>query len=366
MAITFYTGIPRSGKSLFAVAKIYNTFVPPKLTLIDEKLIESGLKSEFEYQYEVCYTNIMGFKFEISERIKLFDFEICLKDISLLHQMYLNKSSDFELNEKAKELGLYKALFVIDEAQNVFRDKSAAVLVWWLTYHAHMYQDIILITQDLALISNEYKRLGEFFFRAVPQRLRLKKSVQKYRQYSSYSMYQKDYINTISLKALPVYFTLYVSGSQSKDKSIALRFVWFALIAVLCTIASFYYAYDSFSSSSGGDASSIEGSAPVDEKKASSSSYEVALPAVSLNKKLYKFQCFETMCYFKDKKNTKEVPYSILISLIPNLDSSNSFNTYVDGRLTMYFFAESDVFAFLVDVDAAPEDKEKIPEIKAF
>ena len=81
---------------------------------------------------------------------------------------------------RAKKLNLYKALFVIDEAHNFFQTKDD-VLVWWLTYHRHLYQDIFLITQNLALIDRKYKPLAEYFYKAVPSSLRLNKKVFKYK-----------------------------------------------------------------------------------------------------------------------------------------------------------------------------------------
>jgi len=65
MAISYYTGIPRSGKSLKAVAKIYHTFVPQKLSFLDNLLIKKGLKKPFVNPYENCYTNINQFNFSI-------------------------------------------------------------------------------------------------------------------------------------------------------------------------------------------------------------------------------------------------------------------------------------------------------------
>jgi len=44
MAITYYTGIPRSGKTLKAVAFIYETFVAPKIDKFSflDRLIEKA------------------------------------------------------------------------------------------------------------------------------------------------------------------------------------------------------------------------------------------------------------------------------------------------------------------------------------
>ena len=149
------------------------------------------------------------------------------------------KDDDFLINI-AKSMGLFQCLLVIDEAQNYFKGKDNVVLVWWFTYHAHFSHDIILITQDLKLVNDEYKRVAEYFYKAIPQRLRLSKSVIKYRSYSSYNMYQKDYISTESLKVNPLYFTIFVSGSHTVTRSIFYKYL---ILFFTFMIISTYFGY---------------------------------------------------------------------------------------------------------------------------
>ena len=258
MAVTFYTGIPRSGKSVKAVAFLYNTFVNPPsyyrlsflnfgLTRDNELLLSSKnffffkfLKLQKKNLYLHAYTNLNQFKFEISSSIKKFDFESLYDNLTILHAYYMDKKDDDFLINIAKSMGLFQCLFVIDEAQNYFKGKDNVVLVWWFTYHAHFSHDIILITQDLKLVNDEYKRVAEYFYKAIPQRLRLSKSVIKYRSYSSYNMYQKDYISTESLKVNPLYFTLFVSGSHTVTRSIFYKYL---ILFFTFMIISTYFGY---------------------------------------------------------------------------------------------------------------------------
>ena len=70
MAISFYTGIPRSGKSYKAVSKIYDLFVDKEPSKLDSLLTKVKLKSQKKEDYTNCYTNINQFNFEISPKIK--------------------------------------------------------------------------------------------------------------------------------------------------------------------------------------------------------------------------------------------------------------------------------------------------------
>lgn len=79
----------------------------------------------------------------IFRKLLKFDLIHYYIDLTILHSLYMDKEPDSVLIEKAKELKLYKVLFVIDEAHNYLKSKENPVLVWWFTYHGHLYQDII-------------------------------------------------------------------------------------------------------------------------------------------------------------------------------------------------------------------------------
>lgn len=356
MAITFYTGIPRSGKSLKAVAKIYHTFVTPKLSKLDTYLIKKGIKKPFVNPYENCYTNINQFNFEISPLIFKFDFDEIYNKLNELYVLYMAKKSDEELIEKAKELNIYKSLFVIDECHNYLKSKENPVLVWWFTYHGHLFQDIILITPDLKLVNDEYKRVAEFFYKAVPQRLRVSKNVFKYRSFSSYQMYQKDLINTETLKVIPEYFNLYVSGDSPKSKSIIHKFIFIMLILFLITPFLVYKFIDNLNQDN--EIESITPPAPQNKLDENSQLLEnkplndnqIITSAVEpiQNLKLFKFNCFDKFCYYKiDKKSTIEIPMNILKSFLMNIDEDKKFTEIKNNRLYIYALVDETKFNFM-------------------
>ena len=172
--ITYLLGLPGSGKTYFAVDKIYNNFSTAPEAKKDKKL-----------NLDICYTNINELNLKKLDNVHLLDFDILQKHLSELHRMVIKeKSTDEALIEKLKEYNLYNALFVIDEAHHYF-DRKDTVLVWWLSYHRHLYHEIILITQNLSLIESKYKAFSEFFYVAKPQSLTLNRSYFKYNVFCS-------------------------------------------------------------------------------------------------------------------------------------------------------------------------------------
>jgi zona occludens toxin len=247
--ITFYTGIPRSGKTLKTVYDIYMEFIFNKTSIIDNIKKKFGIQvKEKDEKYLYLCTNINQFNFDLSDKFYKLDFKELYKNLEVLYKMYMIHKSDDEIIQKAKELKLYKVLFVFDECHNYFKEKKDDILVWWLTYHGHLYHDIILITQDMSLLSKEYKTQGEHFYKAIPQTYRLSKKVFKYSLYSSYHMYKVDFIKSITIKPTKEIFNMYVSGDKVDTKSILYKYIYLFFALIILTIFSFIFLIDSFSS----------------------------------------------------------------------------------------------------------------------
>ena len=248
MAITYLTGIPRSGKSYYAVYKLYHFFVEKKqkralLVGFFYNLLKKHIKKEKrksfimalyntfgkkEKVYYCAYTNINQFDFSKTSRIRPFDYERFYSHLELLHAMYLSKKNDSELLSYARENELYNIIVVIDECQNFFA-KDNAVLTWWSTYHGHLHQDIFLITQNLGLIYKEYFKLSEFFFRAIPPSNRLWTHKFRYMQFNSHNLYKTDKICAFNVPMLNAVFDMYVSGASNNSKSVVVKYFLFAL-----------------------------------------------------------------------------------------------------------------------------------------
>jgi len=231
--VIYLLGIPGSGKSYYAVNVIYDNFA---------KDIPKNAKLSLKKDYLVCYTNIDGFNFDLVNNVYPLDFSKLLSQLEILYFMKMQGKSDEELIEKAKEFNIYKALFVIDEAHNYFNNDNK-ILVWWLTYHRHLYQDIILITQNLALIHSKYKPLSEMFLKAKPPSLSLSKKYFYYKHFTESRLSQASYVKTIKLLKKPEVFKLYHSGDKVVSENVILRFILFSFFFLVLLFAGFYFFF---------------------------------------------------------------------------------------------------------------------------
>ena len=217
--IEFYTGVSGSGKTYRAVSYIYDIF-------LDSKSKDYGKFKKF-------YTNINEFDFSAFPAGVAFplEYDTLLENLTLLHKAYLEKQTDKELNELAETLGLKDAFFVFDECQNYF-DKKNTVLIWWLSYHRHFYQNIILITQNLSLIEAKYKGFSEFFYLAVPSGLRVFLSSFKYVQYVGSRMSKAQKSAKISIKFNEAVYKLYHSGDNTQSPRVIYKYLAIAVGAL--------------------------------------------------------------------------------------------------------------------------------------
>lgn len=353
MAITYYTGIPRSGKTLKAVALIYETFVAPnieKTGFLDIALEKVGISQSKEPDYINCYTNINQFNFDIDNRLIKLDFTDLLSKLNKLHSMYLLKATDDELIEKAKEFNIYKSLFVIDEAHNYFNKKDDC-LTWWLSYHGHIYHDIILITQHLTLILKEYTQFTEYFYRAVPQRFRFSKNTFKYIEYSGRELYKNQRLGTVSLKIKPEYFNLYVSGAKKNDKPIIYKYIFIVLVLIVLSLIAFYRFTSSLDETKkqtlGETPETSQNQNNTQIQNQNNSQIEEKEPLENL--KLFKFVCFEKFCYYKNQNKTIEIPVKILTNFLKGLDDEKKFVEIFNNsnKINIYVLDDEEKYSFL-------------------
>ena len=244
MAITYITGNPGSGKSYLAASKIYDYFYAQK------KKPPKNDKDNLA-KYNFCYTNLNEFAFDKFDDVfefKIDDFRVLLSD---LYNIYQDKTGDSELIKYCKDNKIYNALFVIDEAHNIFKEKGDELLIWWLTYHRHLHHDIILITQNLSLINTEYKSIAEFFYKAVDSGKRLFASKFRYIQYGSYKMTLNSIIQggALNLKQNEDIFNLYISGAASSKKSFVRNYLLIFILLIFISAFEFISLIQSFQSS---------------------------------------------------------------------------------------------------------------------
>lgn len=294
--LEFYTGVPGSGKTYRAVDHVYNCF-------IDSKSKEFGKYKRFftninEFHFDV-FNNPTPAPFETSKRPDLLRvlfpakygskktsdsalgcdervgsqivrpnsendldqepghatpnekkekkevaiplrMDELLESLEELRQLYLDKQPDSVLIDRAAELHLTDTLFVIDEAHNYFDGKNDT-LVWWLSYHRHLHQDIILITQNLSLIYRKYLSFGEFFYRAVPSSLRLRGGVFTYDQFIKYQLYKNSHTARIKVKFNPDVYALYGSGANTQGTKVIYKFIAISAFLSIVVFIFFYF-----------------------------------------------------------------------------------------------------------------------------
>lgn len=236
MAITYVVGNPGSGKTFYGVKILYDYFIKENKPGFFDKIFKKNDKKD-DKDFIVAYTNINQFNFESSDKIKKFEYDKFYEKISLVYNAYVfEKADDNKLIELLKDLDLYKALFVIDEIHNFFNNADD-VLVWWLTYHRHLYQELYFITQSLSLVAPCYKNVAEFFYKASDSSHRLFSKKFRYSQYTTANLYKKDLIKKLHIDFDEKIFNLYHSGNNGVGKSAVKKFFLIAFVLfIFCFI----------------------------------------------------------------------------------------------------------------------------------
>lgn len=230
--IQFVTGIPGSGKSYYGLFSIAINF---NKTLQNNKKFKKFQLSKTKYK--VALTNINEIKFESFENVKPLNFDEFKSIITELHNQYKLGKTDSELEELVKDEDFFYTLIVLDECHN-FMGKDDEVLIWWLSYHRHFFQDIILITQDLPLVNKKYKAFSEFYYKAIPASRKLFNTQMIYQQYTASSMFKTQLALTKKLPILKEVFELYGSGENNKQKSLVKHFLLLALLIFIIVLTA--------------------------------------------------------------------------------------------------------------------------------
>jgi len=356
MAITCITGVPRSGKSYYCVFLLYMSFVFVKADTWLSKLLNRFAQKKLSKPYEIAYTNINQFDFSKSPKIKPFDYVTIYTHLVNLHAMHMAKKTDDELLFYAKANHLSHAIFIIDECQNFF-DKDDIILTWWFTYHGHLHQDIMLITQNFDLIFKGYTKLGEFFYKAAKPSSRLFSNKFKYVQYNSYQCYDKDKIGTFLVPMLPEVFGMYVSGAANNAPSQVKKYLAYAFFMFLITMAFFFYFLSSLEPEK----------KPVPKTSQSSLSNVSQNPKNGLSKNLdlqqfdddnkivlFDIKCIEALCRYNEVDFPRLLLTKITRDTKPDFVTSFKTSTYTQ----YYLMLPKKTFDFLQKNDSNSTKKD--------
>ena len=310
--INFLVGVPGSGKTYYAVNYIYNNYI---LKDTDSHL----------------YTNIAMFKFDLSDKFYQFDFDNFYSSLEILFNMYSSNYSEDDLVLKAKELNIFKADFVIDEAHNFF-DKDNKILIWFLTYHRHLYCNVFLITQNLLLIHYKYKYLAEFFIKSKNSSISFMSS--KYFYYTFFSDDKlTEKVEVKKIKKDKKVFALYASADSVKSKNFFNKFFIYFIVLSFFTILGFFFLSHLFSSDSSLDSKNNSKNNSKDNSHFVSSSKNSN--SYDHFDTIFIYSCFGSYCKIDD--------YYISASLLSTFDFIKFF--YINSRI--YLKSSKDLSKFL-------------------
>jgi zona occludens toxin len=220
--VFFLTGVPGSGKTYYLV-----NYAEQNIEKVDKKTNEK--------QYLQIVHNISGYK-----RGFYVDFGIdYLPKIISLNEYYLEIKKDLNkddlLIKKAEELGIYKILLIIDECHlyfvNDFSEKGKKqyyALLWFISYHRHLYVDMVLATQNLSLVDYKFKAFAEFYVKAIPSSMRFNLNPFASPKFTYYyfpdsKMWNDTKFKTEKLTAEKRIFDLYTSGDAVKKQKVYLQ-----------------------------------------------------------------------------------------------------------------------------------------------
>jgi hypothetical protein len=261
--ITILSGLPRSGKSYFAVNYSNDVFLNPK--------------SSKYHEYQYLYTNIGGFKFDVVNRDLLayplepdkssfftdvnpflvkpdsdftkvaiyLDWAELYKHLTKLHEMAIADKPDEEMLRYCRYHKLTPSLIIIDEAYRYFTKKTDPVLKWLFGYHGHLGLDLMVIIHRPQLMSADYYGYTETYIDAQPKSKSFSDNTFRYFWYSS-AVYSHGSNGTNydknKLKAKQEIFDLYKSGDIHKPKKILYKYAAI-MIASLLLIALFAFFF---------------------------------------------------------------------------------------------------------------------------
>ncbi len=338
MSAYAYIGLQGSGKTLHAVSKLYDNFINPKT------------KDRSEYDYAL--TNINEFKFELTDgKVNKLDFDELYEQLVQLFDISVNqKETDTVLNEKAKEFNLYNCLIVIDEAPHYFVKDKDTVLLWWIEYHRHMHQDIILITQNKVRFRTEYRNSIHYFVKSVSAKYRLLKSVYRYAVFSNYAMNKDDFEYFESFKVKKELYELYVSGKAINGTPVFYFYIGWAVILISGFIYLGNNFINQFSNNEEQKEQITEKKEPIQKQQLQvqqNKQSHIIEDEIIENEKMFKIKCKNDFCSIIIDSINYEFPVNFIEDLITKSKSNKIFIQESKIFTTYYLLTNQNSFDFI-------------------
>jgi len=347
----FVTGVPGSGKSYYG---IFNISIHFAKDLKDNKKFKSFALDQSNYDY--CLTNINELNLEKFENVSDFKFDDFKSILTMLHKFYKIGYDDTQLKEQVKDKKFFNTLIVLDECHN-YLNKDDEVLIWWLSYHRHFSQDIILITQNLDLVHKKYFAFSEFYFRAVPSSRKIFNSSMIYHQFTSPKLYKNTQANTKKLPIIQDIFALYGSGANSKQKSLVLHYLKITIYILIFLIFIFYI----YISSKNSDVEEYKISYQSNQNQFSQNQKNINVKPKSFfdeeDLKLFVFNCFDDYCFYD---STSKIPRTLFDAVISQIDKKLISKRDYKHTTDFYIITKENNFKFLQKENIEDDKKNNI------
>jgi len=248
------TGLQGSGKSYYAMHRIYND-----KEKYDKVMTDIDGLTAFENIYALDFPSFV-------QKVLMPCYELMVKDINAMEDVdNLTDEEIFSLittNESSFQNAIEylqriyvlspnadednRLLLIIDESQNYFGKtvKLNAYLLWFITQHRHLYMEVYLITQDHSLIRPDYK-LFNIIYRALPPAKQVVSGSIIYNEYCGFPL-KDNFVKKLMLKKDSKIFDMYVSGDKVESPNIFRRYIIMLVIMVSIILYGVYYFYDEF------------------------------------------------------------------------------------------------------------------------
>lgn len=203
--IELLTGVPGSGKTYFAVDRLYHALEKK------DRPIFTNINLLIPYD-------------DIVQPLDIKDFhDFCTSELNFFTEYRKENPDGGNYDQALKDSGLLakygSALILWDECHNDLDDVNPPY-VRWMSYHRHFEgMDVLLITQNLSLIARKYKGFIDKFYIGQNASKRIFSSTFKYKVYTDHRQYSKDLVEIISLSSNSKIFALYDSGHYKVNKS---------------------------------------------------------------------------------------------------------------------------------------------------
>ncbi|MDO8609257.1 MAG: hypothetical protein Q7R95_01795 [bacterium] len=313
--------------------------------------------------YETTYTNINEFKFDFHPRLKKLVFSKLIEDLTFLHDLQVNQGyEDKRLIIEAEKLNLLNCLIVVDEGSHYFTKPVSKVIVWWLTYHGHLYQDIHIISQHMDQMPDEYLKNGEFFYKVYPPSKAIFINKFSLGLYSCIKFYKNCKVQDLTIPFLPEVGFLYVSGKKAERKPVLKKFIPIFIFLILF----FFWAVNNFFSTNDEQIDKYKQDNNISNKK-------TELPEQGTHKELadtginnfkdfsdttfFSFKCSGDMC---STDKYKKIPLSMVLFLFQNNPVIYGETKKIINQFTVYNLLLNSESVNLLDRSfSSPDTKKK-------